>query len=880
MSLRATSAASDDDDDTSASTSRPRRSSWGPFHLPGWLTARRRHAALADDEDDDERDGGALRAVNQDTVDCVVSSSSDDSEPGPIAAAGGADDTLQAPPSLMTVHHPRRGSDILASSLERMPSRRRRTGRKKKESASQALERVGLLGGSDRDSNGTLSPPPPPPTADSKHAPEASTSHQLTEGDDVGSDVEGTAKPLDPAPAALTTRWQRTSTQVSIIVERASLRSGRSTFTHISAVFDPSKLHVAFTPTPGHCELLHKALTGAAVVDDGSVLANGLPTTVPQVGRCIGEVPEFDAALANATVAENVTLAARMRLCRRYGIDDVVTDALTLLGLASFRHDIAGRATRLVRLLLNVAMEIVAEPVALVLLDPLLRLSGHEQVEATEVLNRVARALRIPVILVVTDVPYSVSAKASGTLLAVGDTGTMLYSGPMRRAGDFFDAVARLAGTTPRTVRIGSHSARHSPTARNSGTSPVPPPPMTFPMDDASTGTASVTVDPMEHLPSVVAPEANTSAVTSSLNDAVIALGDVVSGCRRHGTTAAVAAAFERHSQSVELRAHIMRESDAASRRADFITIHSAAAFSPDAQRRCCSGLVRCCSRHCGCRPWCTRDEWRVGAARFTVRVTALVEYGVLEQWRRVDQVGAWLALWAYFNLSAILSARQGGDEYGMMNQRGIVFFLLSCAMHVNGLFVAEDVAHRNAMAHLRRRQLYAPLSCWLATLARIALPRVAMAVSAYVAAKAYLHEALGLAVLVGLTSCAHALALAVWVVWLPDVRVASIALGVYYAIAVFFSGFIITVSTWPSWLYRASLLRPAYGGAVGHIMRGRPLACDAVRANQTMSYCFSGDQYLLEMGLADDDTSSGTFSLGLIVAGLSLLLLVSVIAR
>jgi hypothetical protein len=33
-------------------------------------------------------------------------------------------------------------------------------------------------------------------------------------------------------------------------------------------------------------------------------------------------------------------------------------------------------------------------------------------------------------------------------------------------------------------------------------------------------------------------------------------------------------------------------------------------------------------------------------------------------------------------------------------------------------------------------------------------------------------------------------------------------------------------------------------------------------------------------MGLADDDTSTGTFSLGLIVAGLSLLLLISVIAR
>jgi len=370
----------------------------------------------------------------------------------------------------------------------------------------------------------------------------------------------------------------------------------------------------------------------------------------------------------------------------------------------------------------------------------------------------------------------------------------------------------------------------------------------------------------------------------------------VLEGTRRHHTASSVATAFERHRAGINLRAAVMRAIDAGTRAPPLVANASFASSAAagvggmsvssecdhdggfgvqDARRR---GVQGCCLRMKDSvvrLSQCNRHTARAHMVVFGVRAVALLQYGVLQPWRRLEQLLTWVALLGFFVLCALLASHQGVDPDGMMNKRGIVFFLLSCSTHVNGLFVRDDIAHRHAMLHLRRRGLYSPAVCWGATLLRLALPRTAIAACAYVAAKAFFREALSLAVLVGLTSFAHSIGLALLLLAVPRARFATVALGVYYGVAVFLSGFIVTPRTAPQWLFSVSLLRPGYGAGVAHAMRGHSMACDAPHANRTLSYCVSGDAYLTSMGFEHDSAAAGSLTLGLIAAGLALLLLV-----
>jgi ABC-type multidrug transport system ATPase subunit len=764
-----------------------------------------------------------------------------------------------------------------------------------------------------------------------------------TDGDEVGSDVEGD-KPLDAGPsddvgASLAARWaHERRSSVSIVADACTLRTRQATVENFSAVFGPEHLHLIHAPSPGHCEALFECLTGDVVVDDGSVLANGAPLTVPKVSRLIAAVPAFDAAIAGMSVRENVTLAARLRMDGRYRVGGLVADILMLLGIGSFRHNRIGPTTpALVRFLVNVAMEIVAAPIALVVRDPFRSLNGHEQNEAAAVFERVARVLQIPVIVVATDVGQSLLLNASGSLAVVSDLGTLFYSGPVSDASQYFAGMkAVITGSSQPSVGdppaagegechkpVRGHGDDDTFTAVEMQPVELQAPPLpaaaaatasmaTKGASKANTSTGSAKQQQQQGSGgSCDAPSNNESFgrvssissfgsgeyVTTSggkgkwcrghrihfdLGPAggtsharhVVCLDDIVNQCRARQTSQQLARAFSEHSAATKLHEAVVAEGYESVRRGDVASL--APQFETD-DGSAGAALGRCGS--ClGLR--LPSANYRTLCRRWAVRFVALMQYAVLQQFRRAGDTAGWIALWLSFILCAFLASRQGGDEFGMMNKRGIVFFLLSAAMHVNSLFVHQDVAHRHAMAHLRQRRLFAPATCWVSTLLRVALPRIALGAGAYIAALAYFEQVHGLPLLVTLVSFAHALALALWLWAFPSPRLAGTALGLYYLYAVFFSGFLVTASSRPHWPFALSLLRPAYGGSVADMMRGRPVVCDAVRANHTLSYCFSGDRYLEIMGLLEDSYTTGWAELTVFSSILAFLLLVAVHVR
>jgi ABC-type multidrug transport system ATPase subunit len=259
-------------------------------------------------------------------------------------------------------------------------------------------------------------------------------------------------------------------------------------------------------------------------------------------------------------------------------------------------------------------------------------------------------------------------------------------------------------------------------------------------------------------------------------------------------------------------------------------------------------------------------------------RVLYLLHFTLRHQVTRLDFLLAWGALFLSFLLSAALSQRQQSDQYGMQNKRGIIFFLLSCAMHINVVFVDSEVSDRNVLVYLLRGAHFSAVTCFAATLIRLTIPRLAFALLGLVAAHALFSGVFGLALLIGLTSLAHAAGITLVALAVPKARLISTVVMLYYGYSVMLSGFLITTTSVPKWTTQLSLLRPGYGGAVAEELRGQPYSCDAVAVNRTASYCYTGDEYLALQGFANDSVLSDSVQLLCTTAALAVMIFIKLL--
>lgn len=327
-------------------------------------------------------------------------------------------------------------------------------------------------------------------------------------GSDLGTSVRGTR--LRPGQRARVIDGQRVlfgalpafiqlkGDQVDIVVEDREGWAGKPLFEIAAAAISvvvpdrnqPSRTktlldNVSFKALPGDfialmgpsgsgkTTLLH-ALTGYVRPKDGEVLINDapLPDVFETLRGSMGYVPQDDIVHAELTVFEAVRYSARFRLPSDYDDDEIarrVHATLAQLGLESVAHLVIGTPAQKVlsggqRKRVNIAMELVTDPVLLFLDEPTSGLAADDTTALIDLLARLATDYGKTIIATIHQ-PARDEYEKFNLALILGHGGIPLYFGPTQNAYAFFEgwrAPSEVRGiATPRDM-FAELSERHA----------------------------------------------------------------------------------------------------------------------------------------------------------------------------------------------------------------------------------------------------------------------------------------------------------------------------------------------------------------------------------------------------------------------------------
>lgn len=198
----------------------------------------------------------------------------------------------------------------------------------------------------------------------------------------------------------------------------------------------------------GKTTLLH-VLTGYVSPSQGQVLINGqpLPEIFDTLRGSLGYVPQDDIIHPELTVREAVHYSARFRLPPDFSDQEVterVETTLRQLGLEAVAHLQIGRPEQKVlsggqRKRVNIAMELVTDPVLLFLDEPTSGLAANDTTALVDLLARLARDAGKTIIATIHQ-PAKDEYQRFNLALILGHGGLELYFGPTTDAYEFFQA--------------------------------------------------------------------------------------------------------------------------------------------------------------------------------------------------------------------------------------------------------------------------------------------------------------------------------------------------------------------------------------------------------------------------------------------------------
>ncbi len=198
----------------------------------------------------------------------------------------------------------------------------------------------------------------------------------------------------------------------------------------------------------GKTTLLH-ALTGYVRPTEGEVRVNDTPLAniFENLRGSIGYVPQDDIIHPELTVREAVEYSARFRLPPDYTkaeIENRVQKTLTQLGLESVAHLQIGRPEAKIlsggqRKRVNIAMELVTDPVLLFLDEPTSGLAADDTTALVDLLARLAQDHGKTIIATIHQ-PARDEYEKFNLALVLGHGGVPLYFGPSVEAYSFFEA--------------------------------------------------------------------------------------------------------------------------------------------------------------------------------------------------------------------------------------------------------------------------------------------------------------------------------------------------------------------------------------------------------------------------------------------------------
>ena len=671
-------------------------------------------------------------------------------------------------------------------------------------------------------------------------------------------------------------------------------------------LFDRGTLNVILATNPDSGIALLSVLSGGRIPTTGAVFANGVPVVSSTFRKIVGFTGRHDAAVEEYTVAANVRFSAEMR-SRVFSPGSPHWDnVVTVMQMMALNPKATTSALDAVgRLKLEIAMELVLDPPVLFLQNPLKNLAPHELTEVGELLRRCARLLGKTVIFTADSAPMPIYERID-SLVLLGGKGHTLYSGPKVGLTPYF-LTLRLPTTSlaPGPVRQSSSLAMLQ--RQDSSMSPLAP---------WRKGTEVVSGRHLESNDGEPADSDERLSPQSPSGERIATRFESRQDAPdERGEEPRAASPTP---QQVDHRWLVVSDADTAldlcglweaEEELNSTTTRYAAAFYDSAAR---TGLMKdvddvqnglCLDAVADDYEEKHREASQYGSAAQTVsfsqqrrqrqsqnfnfaqmmrdppnavtRLFTLIGLHMRTGIRRKELYLSCLTLFLLFGFAAWLMSNQSSTTQGMMNIRGIIFFMFWVMLELNIYFVDSMVEDIDLFLQHRDGDYYGTALYMFTVVCRFIVQRCFLlepvALFVYLALSS-LNEVL---FLLGCCSFAHVSLLFLIVSLTMSSRLSIFVCLVMDAYMILFSGFLIDLETLPLAVAKTSLIRFGYGGAVEFELRDIAWACDAAgnyttaNATNSSSYCYSGNDYLISQGFEDDTLQSNTGQLLAIAASL-----------
>jgi ABC-type multidrug transport system ATPase subunit len=203
--------------------------------------------------------------------------------------------------------------------------------------------------------------------------------------------------------------------------------------------FEAGSLNAIAATSTESAEALMAVLAGSILPAEGIVLANGVPVVASTFREVVGFIGRHNTAFSELTVERNIRFSAEMRSkatsSNHFLFRDNVDTVINMLALDGTRQ--VSSLSKLDRMKLEIAMELVLDPPVLFLSGPARELVAHELPELIEILRRLTRYLGKTVIFTALTLPMPLYERLDN-LVILGRDGHTLYSGPTNRLTSYF----------------------------------------------------------------------------------------------------------------------------------------------------------------------------------------------------------------------------------------------------------------------------------------------------------------------------------------------------------------------------------------------------------------------------------------------------------
>jgi ABC-type multidrug transport system ATPase subunit/pSer/pThr/pTyr-binding forkhead associated (FHA) protein len=233
------------------------------------------------------------------------------------------------------------------------------------------------------------------------------------------------------------------------VPDRDNPRELKTLLDHVSFKAMPGDLIALMGPSGAGKTTLLLTLNGYLPPSAGQVRINGedLYAIYDMMRGSIGYVPQDDIVHPELTVWEAVRYSAKFRLPPDFSEDEIdrrVEDTLAALGLENVKHLQIGKPEKKVlsggqRKRVNIAMELVTDPVIMFLDEPTSGLAADDTTALVSLLADLAKRTGKTIICTIHQ-PAKDEFEKFNLALILGQGGVPIYYGPTRDAYSFFGA--------------------------------------------------------------------------------------------------------------------------------------------------------------------------------------------------------------------------------------------------------------------------------------------------------------------------------------------------------------------------------------------------------------------------------------------------------